>query len=313
MWGLVEMLDRFELTTFSKSINGLFAFSLVGLIIFQSFELFLLSRSRLQLVQQKSAQHPAAVFAASLISYARSLSESEPPKDQAILELRSWSSRLLHLMGATTERTELGQIALAAAAALQERDTQIDILIDDLGWSLFEHGDPDTAISNIGEALRMIENRLVSSPGDVVALGAKVKALRHLANIESRNKDLPSARADIGTARAAASNLSGAERDLHLAQLDHSEAEIILTAINKSVGPTGQVDPSGTQSALLNEASRLAECAETVFHGLSDHEREVKALKTKVDLLVHDTRKEKFREADARLRRLQREVARELR
>lgn len=258
---------------------------------------------------------PEQVFAEALINYARSLAAEGQYKDQAILELRSWSSRLLHLMGAVTERNELGQIALTAAGALQDRQTQASILIDDLGWSLYKAGDAAAAEANIEEARMIIREGLADDPNNSTYISLEAKASRHLANMRAANLPLEQAREQFVEARKAANLLTGVEREHDLAQLQHSEAEVILNYLERQrqLGPSGQIDPSGNLAHLLYEAIELAESAEKSFESLSDTEREAKVLQVRVQLLAHDTRKQKYREAATRLSRLEREVARNLR
>lgn len=313
-WGLFQASTSFQITVLPNNWRGLLVYGLISLSAFLSLELLILNQTRPRPGAEDPPKNPEEVFADALISYARSLAGEGQYKDQAILELRSWSSRLLHLMGAVQERTELGQIALTAAAALQDKQTQASILIDDLGWSLYKAGDSVAAQANIEEAVRILDEELDSHAQDAGSLSLKVKALRHIANIQAEALPLHDARDQFIGARNLISGLAGADQELNIAQINHSEAEVILHHLERDLrSPSAQVDPSGNLAKLLNEAIKLAEDAESSFKNLGDAEREAKALKVKVQLLAHDPRKQKYREAATRLSRLEREVARNLR
>ena len=262
---------------------------------------------------QDAPESPEKTFANSLIAFARTLASSQ--RDKTLLELRSWSSRLLHLIGALSERQELGQLALAAAAVAQDRLAQASILIDDLGWSVHESGDTDTALQNVLEGLRLLDQEIATRPAAdrAEAVALKVKALRHVANMRSLGaKSLVEARNAFQEPRELASELETVSRALNIAQLAHSEALVVFRWVNLDPPVQNELDPAA-KSTLLEEAISLAEDAERSFRSLGDVEREVKALKLRVDMLAQAPRKELYREAAARLRRLEQQVARHLR
>lgn len=311
-WGLLQASNNFKVPVIPNNWRGLLVYGLISVATFLAVELAVLNATR----PRPSAdvdRTPEQVFATSLLHYARSLAAEGQYKDQAILELRSWSSRLLHLVGAVKERTELGQIALTAAGALQDRQTQASILIDDLGWSLYESGDAVTAEANIEEAIRILDEELAQHPSNATCVSLKVKAMRHVANIRAQRLPLDQARKQFTAAQDEADLLAGVDQEHHIAQLQHSEAEVILRHLDHDLTPSGQVDPTGNNAQVLVEAITLAQAAEDTFRATGDTEREAKALNVKVLLLAHDTRKQKYREAATRLARLQREVARTLR
>jgi hypothetical protein len=262
---------------------------------------------------QCEAESPEKTFANSLIAFARSLASSQ--RDQTLLELRSWSSRLLHLVGALSERQELGQLALAAAAVAQDRLAQASILIDDLGWSVHESGDTESALQNVLEGLRLLDREIATRPvaSRAEAIALKVKALRHVANMRSLTaKSLDESRHAFQEPRELARELDTVSRALNIAQLAHSEALVVFRWVTGVPSGQKQFD-SATTSALLEEAIALVEDAERAFRSLGDVEREVKALKLRVDMLALVSRKELYREAAARLQRLELQVARHLR
>ena len=140
-----------------------------------------------------------------------------------------------------------------------------------------------------------------------------MKALRHIANIRSVNMELMAARQAFEAPRALAQTLPAPSDMLNQAQIDHSEAEVIRTHLESKLGKGAQVSPSGDIGLLLAEGVNLASKSEAAFRQLGDKEREIKALKVKVLLLAHDTRKQRYRESVTLLSRLEREVSRNLR
>ncbi|MBQ1017930.1 hypothetical protein KBX71_08635 [Micromonospora sp. D93] len=310
-WGVIQFADRFSVKVLPTSSTGVVIFVMGIAIAFLLAELLVVLRSRPSPLSE--ARSPEEVFAVALLQYARTLASSGNRRDQAILELRRWSSRLLHLMRASKERSELGQIALTAAAAIKDKETQASILIDDLGWALHESGDTQTALANINEALSIIDDKIAASGTSDTLIDLKIKALRHTANMCASSSKLDDARRAFDEPRRLAQLLPVPDHDLQNAQLDHSEAYVILGHLEARVGTTGQIDPSGALGILLAEAVALAEGAEESFATLVDSEREAKALSLKVRLLSHDTRKQGYREASTRLERLMTEVARDLR
>lgn len=267
-----------------------------------------------QVMQSAVTEPPETVFARSLIEFTRSLARQH--RDQTLLDIRSWANRILHLIGAISERKELGQLALEAAAAAKDRLTQASILIDDLGWSVHESGDSISAQNNIEEALALIEQEIIiaSDADRALLIALKLKALRHLANIRSIvEDDLAVARSAFVEPRFLASQLDLDSRDLNIAQLDHSEALVILRWIEKRAASNSSPVVTESSKMLLAEATSLVENAEQIFHSLGDTEREVKALKLRVDILAYDTRKQLHREAEAKLERMEVQAARRFR
>lgn len=312
-WTAVQFNDRFTLLTVPPGWTGPTIFTLVGLCAWLASEWALTVHNRPAPQQVIDLRPPEQAFADSVISYARTLAASKPPRDQSLLQLRHWTSRLLHLTGNQRQRQELGQLALASAYALHDQSAQAAILIDDLGWSAFEAGDEDTAVSNIEEGITILKRSIQSAPTpDHRDLELQCKALRHIANIKARGCTLGVARGLLTEPRLLAAQLPLAAKGVHLAQLDHSEASIILSHLDHQLGVAGYVDPSGTSAPLLEEAVTLAVAAEQHFERLGDTERHAKALHLKVRLLAHDPRKQRYNAAVAVLSRLQAQVARNL-
>lgn len=313
VWAIVEFADRYSLGILPVKWTGPTIFGLAAICLWLGSELIVTLHNRPELPDASVVRSPEQAFADSVIRYARTLAESRPPRDQSLLHLRDWTTRLLHLTGNQRHRQELGQLALASAFAVGEPTTQAAILIDDLGWSAFEAGDKKIAVTNIKEGVKLLKQHLQAAldrnPRDLELL---CKAQRHLANIQAQSLELSEARALLREPRELAAKLPVGTRELHLAQLDHSEAAIILTHLDAQLGAGGHVDPTGTSSALLEEAAALASSAETGFEKLGDVERQAKAMNTRVRLLAHDPSKTRYTAAVARLRRIEPQVARYL-
>lgn len=314
VWAGVQFTDRFDLAKMPAGKIGILIFVLAASCLFFAVEYFILDMTRPNAEHENELRTPERAFADSILQYAHALAESTPPRDQSLLELRAWSSRLLHLTDNHQQRQELGQLALGAASAVCDRDTQVAILLDDLGWSVHEAGDSLTAVANIREGLALLDEEMTATATvDPSLIEMKCKGLRHIANIESAQKSLPEARAMLSEPRTLAASLPDTLRELNEAQVDHSEAQMILRYLDSQLGKAGQVDPTGENAHLLNEAEVLAQSAEQRFRNLRDIEREAKALKLTVQLLAHDTRKQRYQAAASRLRRLDTQVARNLR
>lgn len=313
-WGVIQFADRFKIKLLPTDWAGVEVFVLVILVLILVTELVVVIQTRPLPSVSDNIETPEKIFAAGIIRYAQNLAKAGDRRDRTILQLYGWSSRLLHLMGAARERTELGQIALTAATALQDRLIQASILVDDLGWALYQTGDPDAALENIEEAIIIIDEQQQRNPqtSNQLFLELKAKALRHIANIRAQSLDLSAARPLFTAPRELAAKLPTSMAEFHMAQLDHSEAELILHYVEKRIGTTGHVDPTGELNKLLKDGIALADRAEEALENLGDHEREAKVLQLRVRLLAHDSRKQRYREAQAKLERLQREVARNL-
>ncbi len=310
-WLGVEVAAFFSFQPLPTGSDGVVMFGLLILVVFLASELGLQDAS--QTGDEKEAS-PKDMFSQSILRYARALASERPPRDGTLLDLRGWSSRLLHLLGRHEDRVELGRLALGAAASMGDTVAESSILIDELGWSLFETGDLEAALQNIREGRARVQQEMQRYPTDELLLELYCKASRHLANLDFvDDKDLDHSRRMLGAIRPIAEQLSFPRRELHQAQLDHSEAELVRSYLGEALGSTGLSDMTGQSGTLLLEATGLAERAERQFASLGDAEREAKALHTKVLLLEHDPRQAVRDAAKARLSRLTGQVARELR
>jgi hypothetical protein len=310
--GVCQLVDRYFPKALPNGGWGFVMFALLWLVLVLGVELMVLHRHCTRVVLEPVGP-PEATFARSLVMYAESLASARPPRDLALLELRRWSSRLLHLNGSHKERSAIGELALSAAASLGDTFTQAAILVDDVGWGLHVQGQGMEAKQNIQEGLRLLESTPVSEGLADTALDLKLKGKRHLAAIEFHQAgNLNSARAAIDQLRNEARALSEPSRGLHLAQLDHTEGILILRHLESRLGPSGVVDPTGELSAMHDAAIALCSSAEQVFAHLGDVERQVKTLRVRVDLLRHGRHASRLSVAEGQLRRLQAIASRRL-
>jgi hypothetical protein len=218
---------------------------------------------------------------------------------------------LLHLNCCHEERAIIGQLALGAAAALNDPVEQASILIDDLGWGLYLLQRPSEAKENIDEALNLLTVSDMPTPTPVIELS--IKAKRHLVSIEfERNPDVAAARNQLDLIRKEASTLQEPSLSHHLAQLNHTEAVFVLRHITAQLGQRGVVDPTGELAALHQEGIFCVTKAEEVFGKLGDIERQVKSLKVAAELLRHGRQSSRLHAAESRLARVQAVASRKL-
>lgn len=310
--GIAETIDRYFPNALPANKLGFVLYALVGLSISLGVELWLAHRDLLQANTENSGR-PDEDFARSLVRYAESLATSSPPRDQALLELRNWSSRLLHLNCCHKERAAVGQLALGAAAAAGDAITQASILIDDLGWGLHLQGLSVEAKENIEEAIGILAASPPSEAIPAPILELQVKAKRHLAGINfARSTNIASAREELRSLRNQATALPEPSRSHHLAQLNHTEAAFILRHLSVEIGPSGVVDPTGTLASLHQDGVTLSAAAEASFGNFGDIERQVKSLKVNVELLRHGRQSSRIHSAESRLARLQAIASRRL-
>lgn len=312
VWAIIEFLDRFEVAQVPAGNVGIILFLLLVISIFEAVELVVMAGNRPD-DAPRPTQPPEELFADSVLEYGRALSAGPGARDQTLLDLRRWTTRLLHLTGAHGHRQELGQLALTAAMSINDKVMQASILVDDLGWSVYEAGDEAAAEENIEMGIALLDHEIERGNSGEEVLELRIKAHRHLANIRARHMSITEARSLFRTPRELSASLPEPARSLNTAQIDHSEAAILLSHLDAILGPSGQVDPDGPSAILLQDAVRLAERAEAEFNRLGDVEREAKVVKLKVGVLAHSTRKQSYQQNVARLNRLEQIVARSLR
>lgn len=291
LWAVVQFLDRFRVVSLPEGGAGLALFGLITLATFLSVELVVAHQQlRHALAHRPTLEDftPEEAFANGVVRYASKLNDAQARRDTAVLEIRSFATRPLHLMGAVDARVQLGEIALTAASHLDDRLTEASILVDELGWTLHLQGASEKALRNLRSAVGILDDVEKSTGVSAEALEWRAKALRHIANIESRKlATLADARASFKAPRDAAAALPSTIRPNYSAQVDHSEAEVILKVLNAQLGDEGKVDPEGPTHTALNDGLALIESAWAIFDSHNDKERAVKAAHVKVGLLKH--------------------------
>lgn len=312
LWTSVQFLDRFEIYKLPEGFGGIALFILLLIAVFELIEIVLLEARVRDLSAQSEPDTftPEEAFAAGILRYAEKLNEDDARRDSAVLDLRSWASRTLHLIGANKARHELGRIALSAAMNIDDLLAQASILIDELGWTLHLLNDDPGAVSNLRRAIEILD-RLESAHGSSTETQLlRVKAARHLTNIEGRSLDIAANREMLKMARDLAIRLPEPHRAINIAQIDHSEGALILKYLDETLGDEGKCDPKGPTSKLLAEGTRLARQSGAAFTELGDKERELKVALLLTGLLRHSRDENALRSARQRLARLKQEAER---
>lgn len=310
VWAAIQVLDRFKVSPIPEGWTGIAIMLFITLFAVQGVEIALLRRRAVN-DEEESSKSPEEAFAEGLLRYARELSSETARRDEAVLELRSWSSRTLHLMGAHAARVELGMIALASATAIKDDIAEASILIDELGWSMYRAGREDEALQNLAEALEVIAVAESLHPTPELR-ELRAKATRHIANIRGPRADQPERDRLVNAARMAANGLEEPTRALHLAQVDHTEASLLLNELDRGLGENGKVDPSGDLARVLDRALVLTDAADKAFCDAGDRERELKVAQLRVSLLRHHHQAIRLTAATHRLKRLELEAARKV-
>jgi len=89
LWGLLQVLQQFNVSPLPNNGVGLRFFALIVSCIYLLGELIVLIHTRPLADPTKPGPTPGEAFAQGLLRYAHSLSSEGQYKDQAILELRS--------------------------------------------------------------------------------------------------------------------------------------------------------------------------------------------------------------------------------
>lgn len=307
-----ELVDRFFPGKLPSGWVGFAIFSLVVCVGFLTLEVVSLHQE-ISAVSQRAFASPAEEFAKDLGVYARSLSECVPPQDRALLDLRRWCSRLLHLNGSHVERAEIGQLALGAAASMGDDLAQASILIDDLGWGLHASGDSKGGRTGVVEGVLHLDSVVNNGVERTEAAELRLKGLRHLVTIDvALGKDVADALQATESLVSEAEALPEPARSLHLAQLKHLSAALVSQYLADELGPNGVVDSTGEMGTLLVGAIRDSQEAEVSFGKLGDVERQVKSLRIHVDLLRRTNRAATAFASAERLKRLETRASRQL-
>lgn len=305
VFSFVRLIEYFFPHFLPTGVHGIVTFALVVVCLMLSQEL-VVTHKRIHCSTTIATGDIRNDFANSLIAYATSLSTSTPPRDQALLELRRWSSRLLHLNGSHKARVEIGRLALGAAAAISDRYSEASILIDDMGWGLHALGDSDSARDCLNEGIALIEAMPEEERSRSDVLEMLIKAKRHLVSIQfAVTGDIHRALSATEEIRTLVVTLPEPMKTLHFAQLDHTAAALTHRYLDRSLGRNGQVDPTGALNRVHAEAIARSASAESSFSNLGDIERQLKALRIYVELLRHAPPSPRLHTAESRLARLQ--------
>lgn len=308
---VLQVADFFFDLDVSFGILGVLIYVLVSLNIFLLSEILLL-RMRPGLVVGNAVDASVEEsFAEAIVIYAEALAGYRPPRNDALMDLRKWTTRFLHLNGCYAQRVRLGELAFRAAVAKEDEFTQASILIDDLGWSRSAAGDPDSGRENIQEGQRILSQLPAEERGRTEVVELQIKAKRHLVGAQfDKNQDLDVAMRGISEIRDIALVLLEPDQGLHLAQLDHAEAAITLRWIDKRLGLKGKVDPSGEINIYYQRALECARSADRAFGSLGDLERQIKIAGVHVRLLEHGESEAARSRLQAHLNNLSLKVAR---
>ena len=312
LWTIVQFLDRFDKFKMPDGYIGIALFAMIFLATYEFIELLFLE---IKLKEFESADGPATftpeeAFASGILRYAQKLNQDDARRDTAVLDLRSWASRTLHLVGANEARYELGQIALSAAMNIDDRLAQVSILIDELGWTCHLLNNDDGALRNLTRATELLEQIEATVGPSTETRLLRVKAARHRANIAALTHTLEESRRMLQEARSLAETLPEPHRTANAAQIDHSDGALILKYLDRTLGNDGKCDPHGETSKLLTDGIRLARDAGSAFTSLGDKERELKVALLLTGLLRHSRDDSVLRSARQRLARLKQEAER---
>ena len=128
-----------------------------------------------------------------IIKHIREAYENEDWKTVCVLG--TMISRYLYLSSQYDLSIDIGKLVEDAAVELEDDDVRAKILIEDIGWTQFVHGEKKRAKANISTGLTIAEK--------IGNYYLSAKAYRHLASIERRK----------GNYEKASENLSGAEKE----------------------------------------------------------------------------------------------------
>lgn len=239
-----------------------------------------------------------------ILDYARTLQGQG--KDQAILDLRAATSRILHLMGAHRERVELGRIALRAAQRSRASVEEASILVDDLGWASFEAGDVVAAHEWIREGQQIADTCPARDDPRVKSELARirVKAARHFAALSAAS-DLPGALASIDKAEIIAREcFEGAEAVALMVDLDAARGYVVAVHLDETRGPGGLVVESDSDFDTTLEVLDAVQGAVRAYEQQGDLERAAKSAAIAVWIVGHLRGTRRKLAAEAELERI---------
>jgi tetratricopeptide (TPR) repeat protein len=223
----------------------------------------------------------------------------EQGRHMGVISLRKRFSHVLHILGFHEVRYEVGELALQSANILRERDDRVEILIDDMGWTLHMCGKTEEAIDNIQKGVNIARQTTGEKSGRLIL--AEAKGLRHLSFLYTL-KGRSEAESYIEKAKDVLDTHpepESGEVQRDRMQLLHTRAEI--RCMNYGILSNGKIRNNPEAEAEIESSiDDLTEVIET-FEALGDLERAAKSMRLKVRMLNAIDRELDAKEVEARL------------
>jgi len=227
---------------------------------------------------------PAENLALAILEYGHKL-HSEG-RDSALVSLRNSFSLSLHILGFHKIRVQLGEFAIRSASVINDSLAKSEILIDDLGWANYLLNNRKVARENIKRGVNIASKSKKRNTTNYLKLSlSEAKGLRHMSIIDYNHEEV-SARA-LSCALSILSSLedqSTEEVQREIAQIHHARA--LIAAMRLGVHKSGSIRKNDIEGVdAINRALEDAKKASSIFKGIGDMDRYVKALFMEVRLL----------------------------
>lgn len=261
-----------------------------------------------------SAKRDPPTLAGVIVQHTRVLRARQ--QNRAVIEFRAWASPILQSIQAYGARAELGDLVREACEILGDRATVAGVLVDELGWNVFADGDAESAVANIQEGIRILNDLITHSlDGDQdrhLYVDLRAKAWRHLAGIKAVQGQFGSAHRALEAAQRDAQNLIPPFRAIALAKLDFANGFIVSLQIAAQLAPGTQVAACGTHAHALRDAVQRCRSAAVIFRATRNLEWEGRVLRLLPELLGHYEREPAVREAKAQAEAIEQQLARSI-
>lgn len=222
----------------------------------------------------------------------------------ALVDFRNSVSHILHTGGYNEARSEIGNLALAAAVNLGDYEAQVSVRLDDIGWASHLEGRDRDALVNIDRGIDLCGERIKA--GRLLPFSLLLeKGLRHKALIKAA-EDLDQSFDLLMQGQAA---LIAAEdqseltmRDLRIerAQLEHAAA--LCIAISYRLHESGKIRRTDHEAQLKMEtALEKVRIARKEFAEVGSRSRNVKAMYLESRILDALDREAEKAEVDAQV------------
>jgi hypothetical protein len=232
---------------------------------------------------------------------------------RAVIDYRTWASRLLQRLGQPQARAELGEMALHASRVEGDQMAQASILIDDLGYNLFLMGPIERAVANIEDGMVLLDSLLPDPEAlvepDPLCVVLLVKARRHLAAIKADTRDFAGARSVLQAAIIDAQALSTPWRQIALAKLQYAAAYILDKELTARVSTNGQLALDGPTIRKLEDAIGGCREAIIVFRAAANLDWEARTASLLPELLRRSAPGWKVREAEEQAKAIRQQQA----